>query len=52
MEFRSPLGILGKLVDFLFLEKYMEGFLIDRNNTIKEYAESGKWKQILKTENE
>lgn len=47
MEFTSPLGILGKLVDFLFLEKYMKGFLIDRNKTIKEFAESDKWKEIL-----
>ncbi len=50
MEFTSPLGILGKLVNFLFLEKYMKGFLIDRNNTIKEFAESDKWKEILITE--
>ena len=47
MEFTSPLGIIGKLVDFLFLEKYMTRFLILRNNTIKEFAESDKWKEIL-----
>jgi len=47
MEFVSPLGWLGNFVDFLFLEKYMKGFLILRNNTIKEFAESDKWKQVL-----
>ncbi|WP_075342839.1 SRPBCC family protein [Tenacibaculum agarivorans] len=47
MEYISPLGILGKFVDFLFLEKYMTQFLKDRNHTIKLYAESGKWKEIM-----
>lgn len=35
----SPLGILGKLADQLFLEKYMTKLLIQRNKVIKEYAE-------------
>ena len=48
MEFASPLGLLGKLVDFLFLENYMKRFLVLRNNTIKEFAESDKWEQVLK----
>lgn len=48
MEYTSPLGILGKLVDFLFLEKYMTSFLMLRNKTIKEFAESDKWKEIVK----
>ena len=47
MEYRSPLGILGKLVDFLFLEKYMINFLMLRNDTIKKFAETEKWKEIL-----
>lgn len=46
-DYQSPFGILGKLADFLFLKRYMTNFLIDRNKVIKEYAESGKWKQIL-----
>ena len=50
MEFASPLGLLGKLVDFLFLENYMKGFLVLRNNTIKEFAESDKWKEIIKNQ--
>jgi len=47
MQYVSPLGLLGRLADIFFLEKYMTDFLILRNNTIKQYAESTKWKEIL-----
>ena len=46
--FKSPFGILGKLADKIFLEKYLTSFLIARNNLIKECAESDQWKEILK----
>ena len=46
-EYQSPLGILGKLADFLFLKSYMTKLLEQRNKVIKEYAESDKWKKIL-----
>jgi len=36
----SPVGILGKLADYLFLKKYMEELLINRNAIIKDYAEN------------
>ncbi len=36
----SPLGILGKFADYLFLKRYMENLLINRNSIIKEYAEN------------
>lgn len=45
-EYQSPLGPLGKLADFLFLEQYMTNFLLERNAVIKDYAESGKWQSI------
>ena len=41
-EYKSPLGVLGKLVDRLFLKKYMIDFLTERNRMIKEFAESNK----------
>lgn len=44
---RSPLGLLGRAADVLFLRKYMLRFLSARNEVIREYAESGKWKMIL-----
>ncbi len=47
LYYTSPLGFLGKLVDFLFLEKYMTNFLKLRNRTIKNYAETGEWRNIL-----
>ncbi len=47
--FQSPLGFLGKLFDKIILTKYMTKFLIERNNTIKNFAETGKWKTVLKS---
>lgn len=46
--YKSPLGIIGKLADILFLKNYMEYFLKERIAVIKEYAEdSSKCKKIL-----
>jgi ligand-binding SRPBCC domain-containing protein len=36
----SPLGILGKIADLLFLKRYMKDLLVNRNLTIKKYAEN------------
>jgi ligand-binding SRPBCC domain-containing protein len=38
--FRSPLGILGKLADLLFLKRYMRHLLLQRNQHIKHVAET------------
>jgi ligand-binding SRPBCC domain-containing protein len=38
-EYQSPLGILGRFADKLFLEQYMTKFLKQRNAIIKQYAE-------------
>ena len=46
-NYKSPLGFLGKIADVLFLEKYMIDLLRKRNNTIKEFAETNKWKKIV-----
>jgi len=46
-DYTSPLGVLGKLADWLFLKKYMVGFLHERNRVIKEYAEGEKWRELL-----
>ncbi len=46
-NFQSPFGYIGKLVDKIVLANYLKKLLIKRNNTIKEYAESEKWKTIL-----
>ena len=46
-DYKSPYGILGKIADKLFLEKYMINLLAERNRIIKEFSESDNWKQIL-----
>jgi ligand-binding SRPBCC domain-containing protein len=46
--YESPLGILGRIADFLFLERYLRAFLIKRNRHIKIAAESEAWKRYLR----
>ena len=46
-NYESPLGLVGRIADYLFLKRYMTKFLIKRNLIIKEYAESEKWKKFL-----
>lgn len=50
--FQSPLGVLGKLVNTLFLKEYMRRLLQQRNQYIKKAAESDQWKKILAHVNE
>jgi ligand-binding SRPBCC domain-containing protein len=38
--YESPLGILGKVADMLFLRKYMQNLIEHRNQVIKQKAES------------
>jgi ligand-binding SRPBCC domain-containing protein len=46
-DYEAPLGILGKLADVFFLKKYMTDFLGKRNQIIKEFAESERWREVL-----
>lgn len=46
-EFESPLGILGKAANWLFLKKYLERFLAERNRQLKAAAESDGWKEFI-----
>ncbi|HEX8176957.1 MAG TPA: SRPBCC family protein [Pyrinomonadaceae bacterium] len=39
LAFASPLGVLGRVADRLFLENYMRGFLLKHNEYIKRVAE-------------
>ncbi|TXK83756.1 SRPBCC family protein [Paenibacillus sp. N3.4] len=41
-DYMAPLGIVGKVADVLFLEKYMRRFLFKRNWYIKQVAEEQK----------
>jgi ligand-binding SRPBCC domain-containing protein len=44
-EFESPFGILGRMVDRVFLFAYMRRFLIRRNQVLKNLAESEDWRK-------
>jgi len=50
-EFESPFGLIGKAFNSLILTKYMTDFLTKRNLVIKGFAESDRWKEILKQHN-
>jgi ligand-binding SRPBCC domain-containing protein len=39
--FRAPFGLLGRLAEILILTRYMKGFLLTRNQYLKQVAESG-----------
>ncbi|MBV8254807.1 MAG: SRPBCC family protein [Chitinophaga sp.] len=47
MEFGTPYGWIGRMVERFYLVKYMTKLLCHRNDTIKEYAETDKWRVIL-----
>lgn len=46
-EFQSPLGILGRIVDALFLTSYMRRFLVQRNEILKRLAKSEEWRRYV-----
>lgn len=46
-NFRSPYGLLGKIVDILILKAYLTRFLLERNAVIKQYAEGEAWKTVI-----
>ena len=46
-DYTSPYGILGKLADLIFLKSYMKRLLLRRNEVIKDFAETGRWKDVL-----
>jgi ligand-binding SRPBCC domain-containing protein len=46
-SFESPYGPLGRLLNRVYLKSYMRRLLEKRNQVIKEYAESEKWKFLL-----
>jgi len=49
-EFHSPFGLFGKLFNRLILTNYLKKLLTDRNQIIKAFAETEKWKEVLPVE--
>ncbi|HEX8515074.1 MAG TPA: SRPBCC family protein [Bacteroidia bacterium] len=45
--FEAPFGMLGKLFSRLVLKRYLQKFLMERNQLLKTVAESEKWKDYL-----
>jgi ligand-binding SRPBCC domain-containing protein len=46
-DYESPLGVLGRIADRLFLKRYMEQLLITRNAVIKAAAETDEWRRYI-----
>jgi ligand-binding SRPBCC domain-containing protein len=46
-QFEAPYGMIGKLFSAVILTKYLAGFLRERNQMLKETAESEQWKKYL-----
>lgn len=46
-HFESPYGMMGHWLNNLYLTNYMKRLLEQRNKTIKEFAESERWKKLL-----
>lgn len=46
-HFETPYGIVGRWLNALYLTNYMKKLLEQRNRTIKEVAESDRWKRLL-----
>jgi len=47
LHFESPYGVFGRWFNSLYLTKYLKRLVEKRNNTIKIFAESDKWKKLL-----
>lgn len=47
VEFESPLGLAGRIMNALVLTNYMKRFLLTRNALIKQVAEGDDWKRYI-----
>ncbi len=47
-DYTSPFGAVGGMLDKLLLENYIERLLQKKNRVIKHFAETGRWKSVLK----
>lgn len=45
--YETPYGVLGRLFDKLVLRRYMTALLNERNQAIKNVAESDRWKEFI-----
>lgn len=47
LHFETPYGMMGRWFNALYFTNYMKKLLEQRNNTIRDYAESTKWRKLL-----
>ena len=47
VDFESPYGKIGTLLNSIYLTKYLRTLLESRNEFIRNFAESNKWKDLL-----
>lgn len=47
IHFETPYGAMGRWFNVLYLTKYMKKLIEHRNKTIKDFAETDKWKNLL-----
>jgi ligand-binding SRPBCC domain-containing protein len=48
ISLEAPFGFVGKFFMWIFLKNYFEKFVVERNEIITSFAETEKWKLILK----
>ncbi|GEO11119.1 SRPBCC family protein [Segetibacter aerophilus] len=46
-QYEVPFSLFGQLFNQMILRKHMRNLLEERNRTIKEYAESNRWREVL-----
>jgi len=46
-EFETPYGLFGKILNTVYLQVHLRKMLELRNKTIRDYAETNKWKRFL-----
>lgn len=49
VDFKSPFGPVGAIVDSLILQPYLTKFIVSRAHYIKRIAESTQWKEYIDT---
>jgi hypothetical protein len=47
IEYETSYGVIGKLLDKIFIKNHLNKLLLHRNEIIKQYAETSKWMEIL-----
>lgn len=45
--YKLKLGLMGEIANLLFLEKYLVKVISQRNDLLREYAETNKWQEVL-----